>query len=103
MPANRAKSTALKPEKRPKSAKPTRENVSTAKRVKRPFPLNSLEEALAVPLAIKDKNKGKPYETELVAKFCGSTRKSTPFFYLAAAARDYGLTSGSRQYAIDLH
>ncbi len=89
--ANKSKSTALKPEKLAKTLK--------SARVRRPFPLNTLEDALAVALAIKTKNNGKPFDTEDLAKACDRTRKSTTFYYLAAAARDYGLTDGSRDTA----
>ena len=56
----------------------------------------TLEEAMKVPLAIKEKNGGNPWATEEVAKAVGLARKANPFFYLAAGARDYGLTTGSR-------
>jgi len=60
------------------------------------FPRVTLEEAMKVPLAIKEKNGGNPWATEEVAQAVGMSRKTNPFFYLAAGARDYGLTSGSR-------
>jgi hypothetical protein len=56
----------------------------------------TLEEALKVPQAIRQKNNGHPWDTALVATACGTTPKTDKFFYLAAAARDYGLTTGSR-------
>lgn len=63
----------------------------------RTFPQNTLEDALAVPMAIKEKNNGKPLEPEKVAKGCdGISHKTVKFFYLAASSRDYGLTAGSR-------
>lgn len=64
---------------------------------KRPFPARTLEEALVVPKAIRQKNNGNEWDTELVAKASADlTSKSNKFFYLAAASRDYGLTIGSR-------
>jgi hypothetical protein len=60
------------------------------------FPRVTLEEAIKVPLAIKEKNGGNPWATDEVAKAVGISRKTNPFFYLAAGARDYGLTAGSR-------
>ena len=66
-------------------------------KVRRPFPQNALEDALAVSQAIKEKNNGKPLEPEQVAKACNNvSHTSTKFFYLAASSRDYGLTNGSR-------
>jgi nucleoside 2-deoxyribosyltransferase len=65
--------------------------------VRRPFPQNTLEEALAVSMAIKEKNRGNPFDTEDVAKACKLSPKGMAFFYLAASSRDYGLTEGSRE------
>jgi hypothetical protein len=64
------------------------------------FPKLSLQEALRVPQAIKEKNGGNPWATEEVAKAVELSKKSNNFFYLAAASRDYGLTSGSRDSAV---
>src|SRR5947209_6367333 len=52
------------------SRKASAEKKASDKRapVRRPFPKNTLEEALAVPLGIKEKNNGKPFETDNVAK-----------------------------------
>jgi len=49
-----------------------------------------------VALALKEKNGGNPWSTDEVAKAMGMSRKTNTFFYLAAGARDYGLTTGSR-------
>jgi hypothetical protein len=73
-----------------------RKNSGNRPKVRRPFPQNTLEEALAVPTAIKEKNRGKPFDTDDVAKACDVSRKGPSFFYLAASSRDYGLTEGSR-------
>jgi hypothetical protein len=55
-----------------------------------------LEDALKVPLAIKEKNNGNPFATLTVAQACGYTNvRSTNFIYLASASRDYGLTAGT--------
>lgn len=64
---------------------------------KRVFPNATLEEALKIAQAIRAKNQGHPLDTELVAKAFGSSRKTMKFFYAAAAARDHGLTIGSRE------
>ena len=67
------------------------------KKSARPYPARTLEEALKIPQAIREKNNGNPWATEDVAQAAlGVTRKNNKFFYLAAAARDYGLTIGTR-------
>ena len=62
----------------------------------RPFPRFTLEEAFKIPLAIKDKNGGNPCPPRDVADAIGAKLKTNPFFYLVAASRDYGLTTGGR-------
>jgi hypothetical protein len=64
------------------------------------FPKLSLQEALKIPQAIKEKNGGNPWSTEEVAKAVELSKKSNNFFYLAAASRDYGLTNGSRDSTV---
>lgn len=83
--------TRKKTKKKAKKTTPKR----TARQ--RPYPQRTLEEALAVPQAIRDKNNGNPWQTEEVAKASlGVSKKNPRFFYAAAASRDYGLTVGSR-------
>jgi nucleoside 2-deoxyribosyltransferase len=65
-------------------------------RTKREFPQVSLEDALMIAQAIRQKNNGHPWDTALVANACGMGQRAPKFFYLASAARDYGLTAGSR-------
>src|SRR5579864_7869240 len=60
------------------------------------FPRVTLEEGLRIPTAIKELNGGNPWATVEVAKAAGLAPKAHGFFYLAAGARDYGLTEGSR-------
>jgi hypothetical protein len=62
----------------------------------RPYPQKTLEDALAVPKVIRELNNGNPWGTDQVAKALKVSRQAEKFFYLAAAARDYGLTTGSR-------
>lgn len=63
----------------------------------RPYPSKTLEEAIKIPIAIREKNNGNPWATEDVAKAAYDIKPSNnKFFYLAAAARDYGLTIGTR-------
>ena len=68
----------------------------TGKRPRRSFPIVTLEDALKIPLAIKTKNSGNPLESKLVAKACGIAHMTNKFFYHSSAARDYGLTVGTR-------
>lgn len=65
------------------------------KKVKWPFPRTTLEKALQIPLAIKDHNGGNPWEPEEIRKAVGASAGNA-WFYLTAASRDYGLTSGTR-------
>ncbi len=66
-------------------------------RTPRPYPAKTLEDALTIPQAIRDQNNGNPLDTEDVAQASlGAGKKNNKFFYTAAAARDYGLTIGTR-------
>lgn len=82
----------LKSKSTPKESDAEKES----KRVPRPYPQRTLQEALAIPEVIKDKNKGNPFATTDVADACGYKNvRSGSFFYLSVAARDYGLTVGT--------
>jgi hypothetical protein len=72
------------------------ENASVPKKVKYPFPRATLQKALQIPYAIKDKNGGNPWEPEEVRKAVGMGQ-GNPWYYLTAASRDYGLTVGTRE------
>jgi hypothetical protein len=66
-------------------------------RSSRPYPARTLEETLAIPRAIREQNNGNPWDTEDVAQASlDVARSNNKFFYTAAAARDYGLTVGTR-------
>ena len=70
---------------------------ATRKRVQRPYPQRTLEEALKIPIAIREQNNGNPWDTELVSQAAlGVAKSNNKMFYAAAASRDYGLTIGSR-------
>lgn len=69
---------------------------SRRERGRRLFPHNSLEEALKVPTAIKEKNGGEPFSPEEIAKYCSIGPKTPAFFYLTSSAQTYGLTQGTR-------
>ena len=64
-----------------------------------PFPRKTLEDALRVPTAIRTYNGGEPYEPAEIAKALNVGGKTGNFFYLTTAARDYGLTEGTRDSA----
>lgn len=66
-------------------------------RVKRLFPKATLEDAVKVVLAIKDKNGGNPWSPSDIAGALGMSHKTTNFYYISAAARDFGLTDGTRE------
>jgi hypothetical protein len=89
--------------KRKRAKKPPSKSASAkspgkpAKKSARPYPARTLEEALKIPQAIREKNNGNPWATEDVAQAALAVKKTNnKFFYLAAAARDYGLTVGTR-------
>lgn len=77
------------------------ENGATQKgrKPRRAFPIVTLEDALKIPAAIRAKNSGNPLEPKLIAKACGMTHMTNKFFYVTTAARDYGLTIGTRDTA----
>lgn len=65
----------------------------------RPYPRKTLEQALRVPQVIKEMNGGNAWSSAQVAKALGIGAKGGNFFYVSTAARDYGLTEGSRDTA----
>ena len=68
----------------------------TGKRGK-PYPARTLEEALKIPQAIRDNNNGNPWSSDDVAQAAlGLKKNNNKVFYATAAARDYGLTVGTR-------
>jgi hypothetical protein len=65
------------------------------KPVARPYPRVTLENALRVSIAIKDKNAGNPWFANEIAKAIGVGAKTGPFYYITAGSRDYHLTEGT--------
>lgn len=59
------------------------------------FPRTTLEKALEIAYALKDKNGGNPWEPEEIRKAVG-VGQGNSWYALTAASRDYGLTSGTR-------
>jgi hypothetical protein len=97
----RASPTAQKPKKASKKARPKRRARSGDKKStqRRPYPRVSLEEALRIPFALKEKNGGNPWPPADLAAAVNLSAKNPDFFYLAAASRDFGFTEGSRDSA----
>jgi hypothetical protein len=90
------KTTAAKMAK-PREKKQAKVPASGSAKVQRPYPARTLEEALVIPQAIREKNNGNPWATDDVAQASlGVSKTNNKFFYAAAAARDYGLTVGTR-------
>jgi hypothetical protein len=90
--------TKKKASKKSTKAKSNSAKGMKTKRLKidHPYPRASLEDALKIALAIKDKNGGNPWPPEDIAKALGTSKTTTTFFYTAGSARDFGLTEGSR-------
>lgn len=87
-----AKPPAKSKSKRPKARAPKRGPRKPTKA----YPSISLETALKIAYEIKDKNGGNPWSPDQVAAAVGRGAKTAEFFYLTAASRDYGLTTGTR-------
>jgi hypothetical protein len=62
----------------------------------RPYPRVSLEKAMAIPLAIKEKNGGNSWNGEQLAKVVGLSPKNVDFYYLLLGAQKFNLTSGTK-------
>ncbi|GAB2493563.1 hypothetical protein [Arenimonas alkanexedens] len=88
-----------------KKAAPAKQKASAKKAaaatsaVKRSYPIFTVKDALRVAQAIKDFNGGNPWTPADIARALGMGM-SNNFFYLTAAARDYGLTEGTRDTAV---
>jgi hypothetical protein len=74
---------------------------ATAKVAKSPtvrppkFPKTTLEKALQIPYAIKDKNGGNPWEPDEIRQVIGVSQGNA-WYSQTASSRDYGLTNGTR-------
>jgi len=79
-----------------KKKKASSASTTKSKRIERPYPRYTLGEALKIAIAMKEKNGGNPWSPKEVADAIGVSAKTNNFFYLAAASREYGLTTGSR-------
>ena len=64
-------------------------------RIVRPYPVNTLQEALAVALAIKEANSGLPFARADLARAMGTTPASSGFTTRINSSLRYGLTDGA--------
>lgn len=76
-------------------AKPKKKRAAP---VQRTYPRRTIEDALRIPTAIKEKNGGQPYASDQVAKAVNMGMSSN-FYYLTSASRDFGFTEGTRDTA----
>jgi len=68
-----------------------------AKYVRRPFPADTLQEALQVAQAIQDQNNGRPMNRVLLAAAIRRKPASSDFKYLLSSSAKYGLTTGNEK------
>jgi len=73
------------------------EETSKSRRPRRPFPKNTLEEALIIPQTINDQNAGNPMKRILLAGAIRRKPTSSEFKYLLSSSKDYGLTKGTEK------
>lgn len=78
-----------------KEASVAQKKSNDKKRVDRSYPRVTLESAIRIATAIKDKNAGNPWPPEEVGRALGVGVKTGNFFYLTAGSRDYKLTEGT--------
>lgn len=69
----------------------------TESRKQRPFPRNTLEDALKLAQTIQDQNNGKPMKRIFIADHLKIKPESTNFSYLISASNKYGLTKGNEK------
>lgn len=62
----------------------------------RPYPRVSLERALAIPMALKEKNGGNSWPAKELAGGVGLSPKNVDFYYLLSASKKFGLTEGAK-------
>jgi hypothetical protein len=85
-----------KPKRKKKSKRTKKATRKATARLERPYPRATLEDALKVAYALKDKNGGNPWSPDDLAAALGMAKSNNRFFYMSAAAREFGLTTGSR-------
>jgi hypothetical protein len=95
-PASTPSSDTRRKKKAKRRKKVSKGKVAAPARVERPYPRATLEDALQVAYALKDKNGGNPWSPDDLAAALGLAKSNNRFFYMSAAARECGLTTGSR-------
>lgn len=94
------KQVAKKSRKSTKKAAKKKSTKKTAKKSggigPRPFPTDTLEDSIKIPLLIKELNGGNPWPPAEVAKALGLAALGNKMWYVSASSRDYGLTIGTR-------
>jgi hypothetical protein len=83
-----------------KSKKKAGATTTNVVKPKRSFPTLTLKEALPVAEAFRTVAAGDEVDTSKIAEHVGYSKKNNKFFYIAAASRDYSLSSGGRDTAI---
>ena len=63
-------------------------------RMVRPYPIDTLEDALAIAGAIQESNAGLPFDRVLLARVMGTTPASSGYIIKLNSAAKYGLTQG---------
>lgn len=84
---------------KPKSKRKPKTKAVRRAKVTRPYPKVPLAKALEIAQKIKELNGGNPWTPGQVAEAIGMGPKSPDFFYVTAASRDFGLTTGTRETA----
>jgi len=74
----------------------TKSQVGAANKAKRSYPTTTLLKACQIAQKIKELNGGNSWTSSDVAAALDMGAKSSNFFYLTAASRDFGLTIGTR-------
>jgi hypothetical protein len=85
-------SSAKKPRGSGRKPKP----VVGSRKARRPYPNVTLSKAVLVAQKIKELNGGNPWPPDNIATALEVGAKSTRFYYITAASRDFGITTGSR-------
>jgi hypothetical protein len=97
LPLRRTNTKAKKGTKKATTSKKAKKAAGTSGGLRRPFPSVTLAKALPVARKIKELNGGNPWSPESIATAIEVGAKSPKFYYITAAARDFGLTTGTRE------
>jgi hypothetical protein len=81
---------------KPKRARAKKMRSTAGRKPTRPYPKVPLSKAIEVAQKIKELNGGNPWTPQQVAEAIDMGSRSTDFYYVTAASRDFGLTTGTR-------